>query len=272
MRTRPPVPSCRGTRPSQAANSRPDLKAEGSPIAATTAVAVSTPTPGISATRLLSALPQCHTPIRCSISAISWSSRPTRAHCSRSVSITIAGRRLAIRSRASAMPRRIPARPRGITSPYSVRRPRSPLICAVRNFTSCWRIWCSARIACCSSLFTATVRTPGICAAVQIACASCASFLLPDTKGRTALAGNSRGSWPNSRSCLAQCCDPPHASIATTHGVRLAKCSRNFARVSFRSTISPVSTSTQCNWNTRFAVSTPTTVLLVFISDPPVCP
>ena len=74
-----------------------------------------------------------------------------------------------------------------------------------------------------------------------------------------------------SRSCRAQCCEPPQASIATTHGTRLAKCSRNFARVSFRSTISPVSMSTQCNWNTRFAVSTPTTVLLVFILDPPVC-
>ena len=69
----------------------------------------------------------------------------------------------------------------------------------------------------------------------------------------------------------AQCCEPPHASIATTHGTRLAKCSRNFARVSFRSTISPVSMSTQCSWNTRFAVSTPTTVLLVFILDPPAC-
>ena len=29
---------------------------------------------------------------------------------------------------------------------------------------------------------------------------------------------------------------------------------------------------TRCNWNTRFAVSTPTTVLKVFILDPPVCP
>ena len=69
----------------------------------------------------------------------------------------------------------------------------------------------------------------------------------------------------------AQCCVPPHASIATRQGARLAKCSRNFARVSFKSTISPVSISIQCSWNTRFAVSTPTTVLLVFISDPPVC-
>ena len=34
---------------------------------------------------------------------------------------------------------------------------------------------------------------PGICAAVQIARASCASFLLPDTKGRTALARKQPG-------------------------------------------------------------------------------
>ena len=46
------------------------------------------------------------------------------------------------------------------------------------------RIRCSARIACYSSLFTATVRASGNCAAVQIACASCASSLLPETNGR----------------------------------------------------------------------------------------
>ncbi len=51
MRTRPPVPVCRGTSPNQAANSRPDRKAAGSPIAATAAVALSTPTPGIAAIR-----------------------------------------------------------------------------------------------------------------------------------------------------------------------------------------------------------------------------
>ena len=69
MRTRPPVPVCRGTGPSQAANSRPDRNAVGSPIAAATAVAVSTPTPGISATRWLSALLRCQPPIRRSILA-----------------------------------------------------------------------------------------------------------------------------------------------------------------------------------------------------------
>ena len=50
MRTRPPVPLWRGTRPSQAANSRPDGKAAGSPIIATRAVAPSNPTPGIAET------------------------------------------------------------------------------------------------------------------------------------------------------------------------------------------------------------------------------
>ena len=43
MRTFPPVPLWRGTSPSHAANSRPDRNADGSPIAATAAVALSTP-------------------------------------------------------------------------------------------------------------------------------------------------------------------------------------------------------------------------------------
>ena len=45
----------------------------------------------------------------------------------------------------------------------------------------------------------------------------------------------------------AQCCVPPHVSIATKHGAWLAKCSRYFAPVSFKFTISPVSISTQCS-------------------------
>ena len=245
MRTRPPVPLWRGTRPSQAANSRPDRNAAGSPIMATAAVAVSTPTPGIAAIRRLATLSRCQSLSRRSISPISSSRRLTRAHCSRKASTTIAGRRSETRARASAMPRRIPARPFGMTSPYSVRRPRRQLICAVRNFTNCWRMRCSARIACCSSVLIATVLMPGCCTAVQIARASCASFLLPPTKGRTIFAGSSRTSWPSSRSRRPQCCEPPHASSATRHGARLAKCSRNFVRVSRKSTISPVSMSTQ---------------------------
>src|SRR3954463_1780056 len=43
----PPVDHCRGTSPSQAANSRPLLKAAPFPMADTTAVETSGPTPGI---------------------------------------------------------------------------------------------------------------------------------------------------------------------------------------------------------------------------------
>ena len=64
----------------------------------------------------------------------------------------------------------------------------------------------------------------------------------------------------------------PHASMLTRHAARLAKCSSSFARVSRWSTISPVSRSTQCNWNTHFAVSTPTTVLLACMRWIPVYP
>ena len=46
-----PVPLCRGTRPRNAANSRPDLKVLASPIVATRAVAVSLPMPGTSEMR-----------------------------------------------------------------------------------------------------------------------------------------------------------------------------------------------------------------------------
>src|SRR5262244_876193 len=44
----PPVDHCRGTSPSPAANSRPFLKAAPFPMADTTAVETSAPTPGIS--------------------------------------------------------------------------------------------------------------------------------------------------------------------------------------------------------------------------------
>jgi hypothetical protein len=60
-RTLPPVPLCRGTNPRNAANSRPDLNAPGSPIVATRAVAVSGPIPGFRhrPTSSFLALPRC---------------------------------------------------------------------------------------------------------------------------------------------------------------------------------------------------------------------
>jgi hypothetical protein len=47
-----PVPVCLGTRPSHAANSRPDLNGFGLPMVATAAVAVRSPTPGMAAIAL----------------------------------------------------------------------------------------------------------------------------------------------------------------------------------------------------------------------------
>src|SRR5918993_5814060 len=47
-RSLPPLEFCRGTRPIQAARFRPDLKALGSGMAATRALASSGPTPGTS--------------------------------------------------------------------------------------------------------------------------------------------------------------------------------------------------------------------------------
>ena len=63
------------------------------------------------------------------------------------------------------------ARPKGITSPYSLVKPRRPLICASQNFINWARIRCNASTVC--------------CIAVQIALASAASFLLPPTNGLT---------------------------------------------------------------------------------------
>ena len=72
---------------------------------------------------------RAHCRRRRSISPTCASSSATRAHCSRKVSMTIAGSRSETRSRASAIPRRMPDRPCGMTSPYSASRPRRALIC-----------------------------------------------------------------------------------------------------------------------------------------------
>ena len=60
-----------------------------------------------------------------------------------------------------------------------------------------WRSRCNDNTACCCSLFTATKRISGRCAASQIACASAASVLLVFTNGRTNCAAMSFISCPN---------------------------------------------------------------------------
>ena len=52
----PPVENCRGTRPSQAANCRPFLNSFASPTLATTALAVTGPTPQTATMRCMAAL------------------------------------------------------------------------------------------------------------------------------------------------------------------------------------------------------------------------
>jgi imidazolonepropionase-like amidohydrolase len=48
-----------------------------------------------------------------------------------------AGKRSATCCRSPGISLLIPGRPCGMTSPYSLSRPRSPLVCAVRNLTNC---------------------------------------------------------------------------------------------------------------------------------------
>ena len=52
----PPLEACLGTRPIQAASSRPDLKTDGSVIEAASAVAVIGPMPGMLSSRRLTSL------------------------------------------------------------------------------------------------------------------------------------------------------------------------------------------------------------------------
>ena len=127
------------------------LNAFGSPMVATAAVAVSNPTPAISLMALTALSSFFHSRIWRSICATCSSSFFNPIHCSRSESITTAGNRSATRSSTAGIARPRAARLLPIISPYSVSNPRRLLTCIVRNLMSCWRIRCSANIACCVS-------------------------------------------------------------------------------------------------------------------------
>ena len=66
----PPVEFCLGVSPIQALKARPERKTPGSGTAATSAVAVKGPTPGIAASRWESAFDLCQTRMRRSARAI----------------------------------------------------------------------------------------------------------------------------------------------------------------------------------------------------------
>ncbi len=216
-----------------------------SPIVATAVVAVSSPTPGISAMAWHALSCLIHTLSRCSILPICSSNFVSSLYRSRNVSISMAGNRSASFSSAAGISLSKAARLAPITSPYSVSKPRSALICMVRILTNCCRTRCMASTACWSSVLTATALQ-GCCTASQIALASAASLLLPMLNALTRRAGISLTSCPSFTNSRAQCCAPPHASMPIRHGKRLAKYSRNPTRLIALFTISPVSRSTWC--------------------------
>src|ERR1044071_6685986 len=76
---------------------------------------------------------------------------------------------------------RRPFTPCAATIPNSLSMPRSALPAAVRCCTRSRRVVCTASVACCSTLFTATKRIEGRPTASQIASASRPSFLLRST-------------------------------------------------------------------------------------------
>ncbi len=69
--------------------------------------------------------------------------------------------------------------------PYSAKWPRIALMSCVRWRTTRTRVRNASPAACCASVFTATKRMPGRCAASQIASASIASFLCLFMNGLT---------------------------------------------------------------------------------------
>src|SRR5215510_10856587 len=86
----------------------------------------------------------------------------------------------------------------------SARCERSALMACVRWRISRSRTRCCMSSACCSGVFTGTVRTVGRRTASQQAAASTESFLLRLTYAFTSLAGISRTSWPSFLSSRAQ--------------------------------------------------------------------
>lgn len=103
-----------------------------------------------------------------SLSAILPSNWLTIADCSFNVSIKTTGKHSTNFTNTSGSGLFRDALPNLITSPYSVNKLHSPLICVVRNLTSRCRILWSANTACCDSVLTVTALTLGCCMAHQM--------------------------------------------------------------------------------------------------------
>lgn len=173
----PPLEFCRGTKPSQAPNCAPFLNCLKSPTLATTAEAVTGPTPSNCPAWRACALSLRWAAIRSSHQA-RWPS--SSCHCIKarcSASRAWAPSSLLASSITSGSARRSAAGCCGNTKPNSASRPRMRLMQAVRSsLKPSRRRWMHSML-CCSTLLTGTKCICGRLAASQIAAASLASFL-----------------------------------------------------------------------------------------------
>src|SRR5665213_2130778 len=180
--TLPPVPSWRGTRPREAAKSRPLSKCLGSVTIAAIALLRIGPKPGMVSRWRAVGLPRTRSLMSLSRASICFS---------RTDSTSLIVVRAA---RATA----------GTRMPNSAIRPRNEFLAIVRCLTSIWRaLWATAS-ACCSTVLIGTKRIDGRLTASQIAFASAASFLLRRTYGLAYAGGISRASCPSAVSSRAQ--------------------------------------------------------------------
>src|SRR5262249_49128340 len=152
----PPVEFCRGTRPSQAANSRPLRKPLGSTTVAARSVPMLGPMPGTPARRCLTRLLLCQAMSCFSIAATAASSRPICAASTWSTWRAKSGSRASPSSRT--MPISLPTlrKPCGAITPNWARCPRKAFTRPVRWRTSRSRPRCSSTAACWSAVLTGT--------------------------------------------------------------------------------------------------------------------
>src|SRR6185312_9428183 len=160
--TFPPVPSWRGTRPSEAAKSRPLSKCLGSVTIAAIALLRIGPKPGmvsrrraVTSVRARALMSLSRTPI--CISRADSSSRIVFSAV-RATAATV------VSSGSARMARSLPicCGPWGTTMPNSAIRLRSEFIAMVRCLISISRALCVTESACCSTVFIGTKRIDGL--------------------------------------------------------------------------------------------------------------
>src|SRR5215472_5016232 len=158
----PPVEFCRGTRPSQAANSRPLRKPLGSTTVAARAVAMIGPMPGTLASRWLTGLLLCQAMSCFSIAATATSKCSICAANTCSTWRAKSGSRASPSSRTMAISLPTLRKPCGAITPNSARCPRKAFTRPVRWRTSRSRPRCSSTAACWSAVLIGTKRIGGI--------------------------------------------------------------------------------------------------------------